>query len=165
MSTQIVFFRQFYWGGQYTFENGFNLAGEWLYDEQGYTEKEWSRIREGIENAQLNQVANPAFSPKASPFAGFLAQTLLYLQRTAFRQNYGFLRLFTDEFGARYESEFMALLNFDDSSFLFREKLSKSWGDHWKASLDWTTFQGTRFSEYALNPYRDQTSLEITYLF
>ncbi len=158
-------FSNFLLGGQYTFENGGNLVWEWLHDEQGYTKKEWGRIKKAIENAQLDQASNPDLFPENNPFQGFLAQTLLYLRRTAFRQNYGFLRLLTPEFGARYESESITILNLDDSSFLFREKLSKSWGDHWKGSLDWTTFQGSRFSEYALNPSHDQTSLEITYFF
>lgn len=156
---------QFLLGGQYTFENGINLIGEWLYHQSGYTNKEWKRIRQGIQNAQLEQNKNPLFFPETNPFSGFLSQTLLQLQHTAFRQNYGFLRVFTNEFGARYESESIVLMNLNDASFLFQEKLSKFWQEQWKGSLRWITFQGKPLSEYGLKPHRSQFALEVSYQF
>lgn len=149
-------------GGQYTFDNDFNLALEWYFDEQGYTHQEWEKIHDAIDDAQAPSVVS--FSSN-SPFEGFLSQTLLNLGLTALRQNYAFFRLYTDEFGDRYSSESIVLWSADDASFLFRENLTRAWGDHWNTSVDWTTFQGAAYSTFGLNPSRHQVDLKVAYLF
>ncbi len=158
-------FSRFLLGAQFTFSNGFNLAGEWLYHEPGYTRQEWRRIRQGIQSAREARRGNSLISTKRDPFSGFLSQTRFLLKHAPFRQNYIFLRLFSDRFASDYESESVVLFNADDSGFLFHERLSLFRGAHWTLSLEWTTFQGPAFSEFALNPYRNQLDLSISYLF
>ena len=158
-------FSQFLIGGQFTFGNGFNLSSEWLYHEPGYTRQEWRRIRQGIQTARIAQKENSTRIAGSDPYSGFLSQTRLLLKRSPFRQNYVFLRLFSDRFASDYESESVVLFNADDSGFLFRERLSHFRGAHWTLSLEWTTFQGPAFSEFALNPHRNQLDLTISYLF
>ncbi len=152
-------------GAQFIFSNGFNLAAEWLFHEPGYSRQEWKLIRQGIQTAHGAQKENSMRITGSDPYAGFLSQTRLMLKRNPFRQNYVFLRLISNRFASDYESESIALFNLDDSSFLFRERLSQFRGDQWTLSLEWTTFQGSTFSEFGLNPYRNQLNLSISYFF
>ncbi len=154
-------------GGQYTFENEMNLILEWFYDETGYTTPEWNRIKKGIRDTRLeNAYRNLLFgSAQGNPFAGFLRQTLLNLQSTSVRQQYAFGRFATSEFGNRFELETVLLYNLDDSSFLLREELIQSYGDHWRVELEWTTFQGSTLSQYGLSPHQHHLRGGIIYLF
>ena len=158
-------FSRFLSGAQFTFSNGFNLAAEWLFHEPGYSRQEWRLIRQGIQTSYRSQKENSTRIVGSDPHSGFLSQTQLLLKRNPFRQNYIFLRLISNRLASNYESESIALFNLDDSSFLFREKLSQFRGDHWTLSLEWTTFQGPTFSEFGLNPYRNQLNLAISCLF
>ena len=158
-------FSRFLTGAQFTFENGFNLAAEWLFHEPGYSRQEWRLIRQGIQSSYRSQKEISTRIVGSDPHSGFLSQTQLLLKRNPFRQNYIFLRLISNRFASNYESESIALFNLDDSSFLFREKLSQFRGDQWTLSLEWTTFQGPTFSEFGLNPYRNQLNLAISCLF
>ena len=158
-------FSRFLTGAQFTFSNGFNLAAEWLFHEPGYSRQEWNLIRQGILSAQTAQKEHSTRIAGSDPGSGFLSQTRLMLKRNPFRQNYFFLRLISNRFANDYESESIALFNLDDSSFLFRERLSQFRGDRWTLSLEWTSFQGSTFSEFGLNPYRNQLHLAISCLF
>ena len=158
-------FSRFLTGAQFTFSNGFNLAAEWFFHEPGYSRQEWKLIRQGIQSAHTAQKENSTHIAGNDPDSGFLSQTRLMLKRNPIRQNYFFLRLISNRFANDYESESIALFNLDDSSYLFRERLSQFRGDQWTLSLEWTSFQGSTFSEFGLNPYRNQLNLTISCLF
>ena len=158
-------FSQFLIGGQFTFSNGFNLAGEWFYHEPGYTRQEWEHIRHGIQTVRKAGKENSLISVKRDPYSGFLSQTQLHLNRSTLRQNYIFLRLFSDRIATHYESESILLFNLDDSSYLFRNRLDQFQGDDWTFSMEWSTFLGFALSEFGLNPYQNQVTLSVSYLF
>ncbi len=160
-------FRKFLVGGQYTFPNDFNLMFELFHDENGYDEEEWRKIGKGIESAKVNDAwKDPRFSnTQGNVFAAFLQQTMLHLQQTGFRGNYGFIRLDSGEFADRFQSESLLLVNLDDTSGVFRETLVARRGDHWKLALEWTLFMGPELSEYGLSPELLGAGVEVSYFF
>jgi hypothetical protein len=154
-------------GGQYTFSNDCNLMLELYHDQNGYDSGEWQKIQDGINSAKINDAwYDSRFSgAQGNVYSVFLQRTMLFLQQSGFRKNYGFLRLDSGEFGERLQSESLVLANLDDAGFIFRESLNLRRGENWKFALEWTTFQGGGFSEFGLSPFRNSLGLEADYMF
>lgn len=160
-------YAKFLVGGQYTFPNDINLMLELYHDQNGYSEEEWRKIKSGIKSAKVNNAwKDPRYSnTQGNPYAAFLQRTMLYLQQSGFRKNYGFIRLDSGEFADRFHSESLLLANLEDAGGVFRETLVAWRGDHWKLALGWTLFLGPELSEYGLSPVLNSAAVELSYFF
>ena len=113
-----------------------------------------------------NAWKDPRYSnTQGNPYAAFLQRTMLYLQQSGFRKNYGFIRLDSGEFADRFHSESLLLANLEDAGGVFRETLVAWRGDHWKLALGWTLFLGPELSEYGLSPVLNSAAVELSYFF
>jgi len=146
-------------GGQYTFTDNTNVLVEYLYNGSGYSDSDWKRYRQAVEDASTNQ-QDPVLG---SAHRGFLLNT--HSTIGLFRQHYLFTRV---AFAGSGDSDTLSLLarfNLHDESFL--AGINKVWniGDSWITNMSMNGFKGKAYSEYGWVPYELQLQASVEYFF
>lgn len=152
-------------GGQYTFAEKMNIIFEFYKTTHGYNQQEWDQIKDGIDEALTDDAwdnnAYPFTTSQGNPYAAFLKNTMAAVDEGQLRQHYLFLRYTSGKFGSDLEWEQILLVNLDDDSQMHQLILHKTWWDLVKSNVSCLLFNGEKYSEYGLNPYREQYRLEV----
>lgn len=148
-------------GGNYTFRDGTNLAGEYYFVQDGYSERQWDRVRELIEFSRSQLLAG-VFQNLAR---GNLLRANELLTFRRLRRHYVFFRLQNSKLLDRFDASISLLLNAEDRSFAVNPIVDFVGINNLRLGLSATILEGEKDSEFGLSPFRARISFLVRYLF
>ncbi len=148
-------------GGSYTFGEGTNVIGEYYFIQDGYSDRQWDRVREFIKFSRSRFLAG-AFGglPEGNLL---LANQLLTFRRL--RQHYLFFRLHNARLLESFDASVSLLLNAEDQSVAIAPIIDFIGIKNLRLGINATILEGERHAEFGLSPFRARVSLLLRYFF
>ncbi|MBI4746674.1 MAG: hypothetical protein HY786_09110 [Deltaproteobacteria bacterium] len=148
-------------GGHYTFKNGINIIGEYIYNGQGYDGSEWDELTGFIKYSYDNY--------KGGYLADLMRLNLLQANRImTFRQmrrNYIFTRISDPALFSRTDAALVVLINADDGSYLTNPSLDYKIDENSSIGFNMLFFNGRKDMEFGMTHWGSEGSLVYKYLF
>lgn len=148
-------------GGTYTFGDGTNLTGEYIYNGQGYNSEEWSALSDYIKYNNRAFRSN-FFSDLAQ---ANLAQASSLMKFREMRRNYIFVRVSNSKAIQNVDGQIAAIYNADDSSFLISPLVDYKISNNLIAGMSMTVYEGKKDSEFGLMYWGWEASVVLRYYF
>ncbi|MFH1450128.1 MAG: hypothetical protein ABIG09_06970 [bacterium] len=151
-------------GEHYTFANKTNVIIEYFFNQDGYSEAEWTNFIDLATVAYTKFKQPPAELP-ADIFKENLRRANSLMRYRYMRKNYLFFRVSNPEIFDDYDGQISLLLNADDKSLVIMPAFDyQKWGRLViRLGLNW--FSGNSKSEFGLVPYQTEFQLGVKYLF
>ncbi len=148
-------------GGQYTFKNGTNIICEYIYNGDGYNQKNWDAF-EGFVAYNNDQFKKGLFLDSAT---GNLSQANQMVTFRQMRKNYLFTRINNSSIFNKIDGALVLLVNLDDSSFLVNPSLDYKINKDSTAGLSSSIFVGDTTKEFGMMHWNYQMTITYKYYF
>ncbi len=141
--------------------SGWDFTLEYLYNEHGYSDREWSILFQTFDEAKQNlSIGNDVTSSIQT-----LTQGLSLLRNGQLRQHYYYLMLSNIRENALFQYRLSHQVNLDDNSEFSRIEIFQNWSENFSSRVEWQGFSGCNQCEFGLTPQEDQFRLSLYYLF
>ena len=148
-------------GGSYTFGDGTNIIGEYIYNGDGLNSSEWDEFAEFIKYNH-DAYRNDFFKGLAT---GNLGQANGIMKFREMRKNYVFIRLSNSTIFEKIDGQLVFYVNADDMSFLTFPSIDYKAGENTVVGLSSTIFSGENDSEFGMMYTKSQIDLVVKYYF
>lgn len=151
-------------GGHYTFPDKTNIIVEYFYNEDGYSDKEWTEFI-NIVKENYNNYLSPLLGIPKDIFKSNLGVCNSLMTYRYLRKNYLFLRFWRPDLIRVFEFIAGILINLDDKSFVFFPEVGYKMTDNIVFYLGGNIFSGDKNAEFGLVPYKNYFYTELRYFF
>ncbi len=142
-------------GGHYTFKNGTNLIYEYIYNADGYNQKNWDAF-EGFVAYNNDQFKKGLFLDSAT---GNLLQANQMVTFREMRKNYLFTRIGNPSIFNKIDAALVLFVNLDDSSFLVNPSLDYKINQDSMVGLSSDIFVGGKTKEFGMMHWGEDITL------
>ena len=142
-------------GGQYTFKNGTNIICEYIYNGDGYNQKNWDAF-EGFVTYNNDQFKKGLFLDSAT---GNLSQANQIVTFRQMRKNYFFTRINNPSIFNKIDGALVLFVNLDDSSFLVNPSLDYKINQNSTVGLSSDIFVGGKTKEFGMMHWGEDVTL------
>lgn len=150
-------------GTTYTSDTGWSLITEYFYNQHGANEYEWRQLTEN--SAMAAQRLRTESSSNIGGDFNTAFSGLEFMRAGWLRENYLSVSYLSSESEELWQLRLSALLSVDDSSFLSRLEVLKSFNDHLSGRFQLERFDGCDLCEYGISPNNYTARLVISWLF
>ncbi|WP_444930806.1 hypothetical protein ACJJIF_03195 [Microbulbifer sp. SSSA002] len=147
-------------GTQLSFNQGWDITAEYLYNQHGYDDGEWRWIQ-----AQVDQAKNSLNSARTYEAIAFLSDSLSLLSTGQLRQEYLFFMWGNTRLDKKFQYRQSVQYNLDDKSQYHNLELIQNWTEHFSTRLQAQFFSGCESCEFGLLPAERLLRLSLYYDF
>ncbi|MCO1334761.1 hypothetical protein MO867_10460 [Microbulbifer sp. OS29] len=147
-------------GTQVSFDHGWDLTAEYLYNQHGYDGDEWPRVQVQVDSAKANinsEQVHKAFT--------FLSDSFNFLSVGQLRQEYLFFMWGNTRFEQKFQYRQSLQYNISDKSQYHNLELIQNWTEHFSTRLQAQVFRGCDSCEFGLLPTEKLLRLSFYYDF
>jgi len=148
-------------GGNYTFKDGTNLIGEYIFNGDGYSNREWSQFKDFVkynnESYRNNFFKGLALSNLGTANAMFKIREM--------RKHYAFFRLSNSKWIENLDGQLVFQVGLNDGSFMVYPSLDYKVTKNLVLGIYSTIFVGKRDSEFGMQYWHADVGLLLRYYF
>jgi len=148
-------------GGNYTFKNGTNVICEYIYNGDGYNQKQWDAFKNFV--AYNNEQFKEGLFLDAA--ASNLLQANQIIDFRKMRKDYIFTRVSNQAIFTKIDGAIVLYLNLDDGSFLFNPSLDYKINESSTVGIASDIFVGGKTTEFGMMHWRQDVTLTYKYYF
>jgi len=142
-------------GGHYTFKNGTNIICEYIYNGDGYSQKDWDEF-EGFVTYNNDQFKGGFFLDSVNSNLLQANQIMTFRQM---RKNYFFTRISNSSIFNEFDGALVLYVNLDDSSFLVNPSLDYKINQDSTVGISSNIFVGSKTKEFGMMHWGEDVTL------